>query len=149
LLNYVLKAFIYFLAFFLLKYFYSRCTWDIEWRGQKAKSRFMIQQNDEHNPERLPVQILLQGNLALMHFSSPFSSVFFKLSYHNTFHRLYEGGFCLDFFLFMYVIQHCFICRPADSTVSEDAGIEPRTVANLALAAPDAQTTRLDLIMAI
>jgi hypothetical protein len=29
----------------------------------------------------------------------------------------------------MYVIQYCFICRPSDSTVSEDAGIEPRTVA--------------------
>ncbi len=23
----------------------------------------------------------------------------------------------------MYDIQHCFICRPSDSTVSEDAGI--------------------------
>jgi hypothetical protein len=34
----------------------------------------------------------------------------------------------------MYCIQHCFICRPSDSTVSEDAGIEPRTVATLALA---------------
>jgi hypothetical protein len=35
------------------------------------------------------------------------------------------------FFLFMYYIQHCFICRPSDSTVLdlEDAGIEPRTVA--------------------
>jgi hypothetical protein len=40
----------------------------------------------------------------------------------------------LDFFV-MYFIQHCFICLPSDSTVSEDAGIEPRTVA-----------TRLDLI---
>jgi len=30
---------------------------------------------------------------------------------------------------FMYFIQHCFICRPSDSTVSEDAGIEPGTVA--------------------
>ncbi len=30
--------------------------------------------------------------------------------------------------------QHCFICRPSDSTVSEDAGIECRTVAILALA---------------
>ncbi len=38
------------------------------------------------------------------------------------------------FFLFMYDIQHCFICRPSDSTVSEDAGIEPRTVATTALA---------------
>jgi hypothetical protein len=34
----------------------------------------------------------------------------------------------LFFFFFMYFIQHCFICRPSDCTVSEDAGIEPRTV---------------------
>jgi hypothetical protein len=34
----------------------------------------------------------------------------------------------------MYEIQHCFICRPSDSTVSEDAGDEPRTVATMALA---------------
>ncbi len=34
------------------------------------------------------------------------------------------------FFLFMYDIQHCFICRPSDSTVSEDAWIE-FTVRNL------------------
>ncbi len=33
------------------------------------------------------------------------------------------------FFFFSYYIQHCFICRPSDSTVSTDAGIEPRTVA--------------------
>ncbi len=34
-------------------------------------------------------------------------------------------------FLFSFYVrysQHCFICRPSDSTVSEDAGIEPRTV---------------------
>jgi hypothetical protein len=37
-------------------------------------------------------------------------------------------------FLFMYDIQHCFTCRPSDSTVSEDAGIELRTVATTALA---------------
>ncbi len=30
---------------------------------------------------------------------------------------------------FLYVIQHCFICHPSDSTVSEDAGIEPRPLA--------------------
>jgi hypothetical protein len=36
-------------------------------------------------------------------------------------------------FSFMYVIQHYFICRPSDSTLSEDAGIEPRTFATLAL----------------
>jgi hypothetical protein len=34
----------------------------------------------------------------------------------------------------MYDIQHCFICRPSDSDVSEDAGIESRTVATMALA---------------
>jgi hypothetical protein len=33
------------------------------------------------------------------------------------------------YFISMYYIQHCFICRPTDFTVSEDAGIEPRTVA--------------------
>ncbi len=38
-----------------------------------------------------------------------------------------------DFF-FPYSIQHCFICRPSDSTVPTDAGIEPRTVATSALA---------------
>jgi hypothetical protein len=40
-----------------------------------------------------------------------------------------------DFFsFFSYNIQHCFICRPSDSTVPTDAGIEPRTVATGALA---------------
>jgi hypothetical protein len=34
----------------------------------------------------------------------------------------------------MYFSQHCFICRPSDSTVSEDAGIEPRTIVTTALA---------------
>ncbi len=35
----------------------------------------------------------------------------------------------------MYALQHCFICRPSDFTVSDDAGIEPRTVVTLALTA--------------
>jgi hypothetical protein len=35
----------------------------------------------------------------------------------------------------MYVIKHCFICRPSDFTVSEDAVIKPRTVATLAMSA--------------
>jgi hypothetical protein len=53
----------------------------------------------------------------------------------------------------MYFIQHCFICRPSDSTVSEDAGNEPRTDASLALvvrlsnySAGSHTHTRLDLI---
>ncbi len=33
-----------------------------------------------------------------------------------------------------YFIQHWFICRPSDSTVSEDVGIEPRTVTTLTVA---------------
>jgi hypothetical protein len=37
----------------------------------------------------------------------------------------------------IYLIHHCFICRLSDLTVSEDAGIEPRTVATLALAVRD------------
>jgi hypothetical protein len=35
---------------------------------------------------------------------------------------------------FSYCIQHCFICRPSDSSVPTDAGIEPRAVATGALA---------------
>jgi hypothetical protein len=31
------------------------------------------------------------------------------------------------FLFFMFVIQHCFICRPSDSTLSEDAEIESKT----------------------
>jgi hypothetical protein len=46
-----------------------------------------------------------------------------------------ERGDFIGFFIFMYVIQHCFICRPSDTSVSEDAGIEPRTVPTLALTA--------------
>jgi hypothetical protein len=45
-------------------------------------------------------------------------------------------------------IQHCFICRASDSTVSEDAGIKPRTVATLALTAR-CSITWLDLIFRI
>jgi hypothetical protein len=46
----------------------------------------------------------------------------------------------------MYVIQHFFISRPSGSPVSEDAGIEPRTAATLALTARDTLTTPLALI---
>ncbi len=52
------------------------------------------------------------------------------------------------FWIFVkYFIQHCFICRPSESTVSVDAGIELRTVATLALAVrSDSLTTRLDFM---
>jgi hypothetical protein len=62
----------------------------------------------------------------------------------------YRGIF-LNFF--MYFIQHCFIFRLSDSTVSEYAGIVPRTVSTMALAirrsnnsAQISSTYRLDLI---
>jgi hypothetical protein len=41
---------------------------------------------------------------------------------------------------FTYYIQHCFICRPSDSTVPTDAGIERRTVATGALASKNCLT---------
>ncbi len=48
------------------------------------------------------------------------------------------------FLFFHYCIQNCFVCHPSESTVFEDAGIEPRTVASHGLS--DALTTQLDLI---
>jgi hypothetical protein len=59
---------------------------------------------------------------------------------NNIFHL--EG-----FFFLQYFIQHCYICSPSDSTVSEDAiyRIVPMTVADSALAFRRS-TTRLDLI---
>ncbi len=54
-----------------------------------------------------------------------------------------------DFFVFnfMHLIQRCFICRLSDSTVSEDAGIEPAGLSRLFLHwLPDALTNWLDLI---
>jgi hypothetical protein len=38
-----------------------------------------------------------------------------------------------DFFVFLYVIQHCFICQAPDSTVSKDAKIKPQTVATFVI----------------
>ncbi len=58
----------------------------------------------------------------------------------------FKGGFFWVFLFFMYDIQQCFICRSSDSTVSEDAGIEPKTVATIRHWLLDALTNRLDLI---
>jgi hypothetical protein len=57
-------------------------------------------------------------------------------------------AFCMIIksYLSLYFIQHCLICRPGDSTVSEDARSELKTVAILALAQLDALTTWLDLL---
>ncbi len=68
---------------------------------------------------------------------SPFRGMYVKLFF---FLNIFLG----DFFLFSsYNIQHCFICRPSDSTVPKDAGIEPKTVATGALAV---RRSKLDLI---
>ena len=45
------------------------------------------------------------------------------------------------YFILLYFIRHCFICRPSDSTVSEDAGIEHRAVATLDLGQDKVQRT--------
>jgi len=45
----------------------------------------------------------------------------------------WEANYSWKLITFLYFIQHCFICRQSDSTISEDAGIEPRIVATLAL----------------
>ncbi len=58
------------------------------------------------------------------------------LSYYCPAKEVFTWNKQVDAFglFFMYFIQHCFFCRPSSSTVSEDAGIEPRIVATLALA---------------
>ncbi len=63
---------------------------------------------------------------------------------YSTYLREFWQGDILDFFS-MYCIQHCFICRPSDSTVSEDAGIEPGLLW-LGHWQSDVLTTRLDLV---
>jgi hypothetical protein len=52
-------------------------------------------------------------------------------------YTLYISGIYLQiiFLKLFSLFNTCFICRPSDSTVSEDAGIEPRTVATWALTA--------------
>ncbi len=56
---------------------------------------------------------------------------------HNHIH--FTGRFFYLFF--MHFVQQCFICCLLDSTVSEDAGIEPRTVATFALACRHSNNT--------
>jgi hypothetical protein len=51
------------------------------------------------------------------------------LSKLKTLFFFFKGGFLWDALFQTYYIQHYFICRPSDSTVPTDAGIEPRTVA--------------------
>jgi hypothetical protein len=56
---------------------------------------------------------------------------------------IHKGGFF--WIIFMYDIQHCFIYRPSDSTVSEDAAVPNPGQMRLRHWLSDALTTRLDL----
>jgi len=51
-----------------------------------------------------------------------------KIRFHRLLKFLFLKIFFWGIFIFFcsYNIQHCFICRPSDSTVPTDAGIEPR-----------------------
>ena len=70
--------------------------------------------------------------------------IFFQISNYKLRLIFTEGDF-LEFFS-MHCIQHYFICRLSDSTVSEDAGIEPRTVSTSVLTVRRL-TSWLDLIL--
>jgi hypothetical protein len=43
---------------------------------------------------------------------------------HKKHQKIVKQGDSIDFFT-TYYIQHCFLCCPSDSTVSEDAGNKP------------------------
>jgi hypothetical protein len=51
------------------------------------------------------------------------------LTLHDLYHECCNSS---AFFAWIF-IQNCFICRPSDSTVSEDAGIEPRIFCNFGI----------------
>jgi hypothetical protein len=84
----------------------------------------MILQNYIHR--RLPASIFSDKIGALGSLLERFS----KLTVIGRIFKINRG----IFWIFYIFIQNCFICRPSDSTVSEDAGIEQRTVATSALA---------------
>jgi hypothetical protein len=69
-----------------------------------------------------------------------------NFSFANAFFGCFAGlQLFLGGFFSLYCIQHCFICRPSDSTVSEDARSNPGLLRSRHWQS-DALTTRPDLI---
>ncbi len=70
------------------------------------------------------------------------------LSQFSKSRRFYIAKYTGEFFkiFLMYIIQHFLICRLSDSTVSEDAAIEPRTIATLALPVRRSNHSAIDII---
>ncbi len=82
----------------------------------------------------------IEKSIGLEWFFTPHEPLSVSQNYHNrctltnNLNILRHGFFLqLDGPSFMYYIQHCYICHPSGSTVSEDAEIECRTVATLAV----------------
>jgi hypothetical protein len=93
--------------------------------------------NAKTTVDRTPYYFMVPPNLS---FYSNSGQSYSPIVYCSTLFYFYWIGF-----LAKYCIQLCFICSPSDSTVSEDAGTVPRTVATWHWQS-DALTTRLDLI---
>ncbi len=85
-----------------------------------------------------PVFYIYNNIFSFSHYSFSVPSFLNQISTKDLFYpflkTFFFGGGDFFYIFFSYYIQHCFICRPSDSTVPTDAGIEPRTVATGALA---------------
>jgi hypothetical protein len=110
-------------------------------RNLLASSTFVFEERDLFN-----INLRLEDSIAWSHGHSlnadPRTAVFFssvrfrtimkpsfiylQKTFRSTlpFLEVKGGYFCFIFYFFQYFIQHCFIYRPSDSNVSEDAGIE-------------------------
>ncbi len=76
---------------------------------------------------------------------SPIFTMLYK-TYNKMYKKIEGGSEDLLFSFLKFTTKFNPAYCPLDSTVTEDAGIEPCTVATFALALPHAQTTQLDLI---